>query len=65
MLIRKTGKRETTKGIKLPDEESLRTLGEKENYKHLEMLKGDTIKRPEMKEKVSKSKSNVGDLSRG
>ena len=43
MLIMKSGKRETTEGIQLSNQESIRTLGEKENYKYLGMLEVDTI----------------------
>ena len=40
----KSGKRETTERIELLNQESIRTLGKKENYKYLGMLKADTIK---------------------
>ena len=43
-LKMKKGKRETTKGIELPNQESMRTLMEKENYKYPEILQADTIK---------------------
>ena len=33
MLIMKSGKRETVKRLELPNQKSIRTLGEKENYK--------------------------------
>ena len=32
------GERKTTEGIELPNQESVRTRGEKENYKYLEIL---------------------------
>ena len=38
MLIMENRKRETTKGIELPNQENIRTLEEKENYKYLEIL---------------------------
>ena len=44
MLIRKSGKRETTEGTELLNQESIRTLEEKENYKYLEILEADTNK---------------------
>ena len=47
-------KRETTEGIKLLSQESIRTLGEKENYKYLGILKADAIKKEEMKEQTRK-----------
>ena len=36
--------RETAKGIELQNQESIRTLEEKENYKNLGILNADTIK---------------------
>ena len=44
MLIMKSRKRETTKRIELPNQESIRMFGEKENYKYLEILEVDIIK---------------------
>ena len=40
----------SAEGIKLPNGECIRTLGKKENYKHLEILEPDTVKQVEMKE---------------
>ena len=40
----KSAKRETTEGIKLSNQKSLKTLGEKKNYKYLVILKADIIK---------------------
>ena len=37
-------KKEITDGIELPNQERIRTHGEKENYKYLEILEVDTIK---------------------
>ena len=42
--IIKSGKRETMEGIELPNQERIRTLGEKLNYKYLGILELDTIK---------------------
>ena len=53
MLIR-SEKRQITNGIKLPDEENFRMLGEKEIYEYLGILEVDTIKQAEMKEKIKK-----------
>ena len=50
----KNEKRELIEGIELPNQERIRTLGEKENYKYLWILKSDTIKQAEMKEKITK-----------
>ena len=55
MFIMKSGKRQTTEGIELPNQESIRMLGEKENYKYLGILEVDTLKQEKMKEKKSTS----------
>ena len=44
-------KRESTEGMEQPNQECIRTFGEKENYKHLGILEADTIKQAEVKEK--------------
>ena len=54
MLIIKGGRRETTERGKLSNQEGIRTLGEKENYKYLGILKADTIKLAKMEEKKKK-----------
>ena len=54
MLMMKSGKRQITKGIELPTQERIRTIGRKENYMYLGILKADTIKKAEMKEKKNK-----------
>ena len=54
MLAIKSGKRQITEGVELPNQVVIRTLGEKETYKYLGILKVDTIKQMEMKEKVKK-----------
>ena len=41
MLIIKSGKGEITEGIEPPNQERIRTLGEKENYKYLGILETD------------------------
>ena len=53
----KTVKRVTAKGIELSNQESIRTLEEKENYKNLEISKADTINQKETKDKVRKKKT--------
>ena len=40
-----------TEAIKLPNQEKIRMLGEKETYKYLGILEADTIKQMKMKEK--------------
>ena len=54
MLVMKNGKRHQTNGIELPNQEKIRTLGEKEIYEYLGILEADTIKQVEMKEKIQK-----------
>ena len=43
--------------IEQPNQEEIRTLGEKETYKYLGILEADTIKHAEMKENIFKSTS--------
>ena len=40
----RSGKRETTRGVEVPNKESKRMRGEKENYKYLGILEVDIIK---------------------
>ena len=54
MLIMNSKKRETIKGIQLPIQESIRTLGKDENYELSVMLKAGINKLTEIKEKVKK-----------
>ena len=51
ILAMKSGKRYITERIELPNQEKIRTLGEKETYKYVRILEADTIKQVEMKEK--------------
>ena len=50
----KSGKRHLTDGIELPNQDKIRTLGEKETNKYLGILETDTVKQVEMKEKIQK-----------
>ena len=52
MRVMKSGKRYFTDGMELPNQDKIRMLGEKETYKYLVILEGDTIKQVEMKEKI-------------
>ena len=52
MLIMKSWKRETSKGIEQLNKENIRTPREKENYMYLGELEADTIEKIKMKEKV-------------
>ena len=48
------GERQIRGGIEQLNQKRFRTLGEKGNYKYLEILKADSIKQAKMKEKVRK-----------
>ena len=52
MLVMKSGKRHLTDAMELPNQDKIRTLGEKETYKYLGILRADTIKQVEMKDKI-------------
>ena len=54
VLIMRSRKQEMTEGIKLPNQQKIRTLVEKETYKNLRRLEEDTIKYVEIKEKIKK-----------
>ena len=54
MLVMKSGKRQLTDGIELPNKDKIETLAESETYKYLEILEPDIIKKVEMKEKIQK-----------
>ena len=43
-IMKSRKKREAAKGIEIQNQERFRKLGEKENYKYLEILEADTIK---------------------
>ena len=40
--------------MELPNQDKIRTLGEKETYEYLGILEADTIKQVEMKDKIKK-----------
>ena len=48
IFIMKRGKRERMERIEQLNQESIRILGEKENYKYLGILGADTIKQTEI-----------------
>ena len=48
---KRSEKRQMTEGKEQPNQEKIRTLGEKETYKYLEIFEKDNIKQAEMKEK--------------
>ena len=55
----KKRKRETTEGIELPNQEIIRTLGEKENYEYLRILEKDAIKKAQANRNEIKCKKKV------
>ena len=50
----KSGKRYITDGMELPNQNKIRTFGEKETRKYLGILEPDIIKQEETKEKIKK-----------
>ena len=54
MFIMKSGKIKSVEGIELQNQECIRKLGNKETYKCLGILEGDTIKQEEKIRKVPK-----------
>ena len=52
MLVMKSGKRQLTDGMELPNKDKIKTLAENETLKYLSILEADTIKQAEMKEKI-------------
>ena len=54
MLVMKSGKRQLTDWIELPNKDKIKSLAENETYKYLGILEADTIKQAEMKEKIQK-----------
>ena len=54
MLVMKSGKRNTTDGIELPNQDKIRTLKENDAYKYLGILEADTIKQMQMKDKIQR-----------
>ena len=54
MLVMKSSKRHLTGGMELPNQDKISTLAENETFKYLEILRADTIKQVQMKEKIQK-----------
>ena len=54
MLVMKSGKQQLTDGMELLNQDKIKTLAENETYKYLGILKADTIKQVEMKDKIQK-----------
>ena len=55
MLVMKIGKGHITDGMKLSNQDKIRTLGEKETYKYLGILEAQTIEQVEIFEKLRKN----------
>ena len=49
MVVRKSGKRHMTEGVEQQNQVVIRSLGGKQTYKYLRILKADTIKQEEIK----------------
>ena len=54
MLVMKSGKRQLTDRMELPNKDKIKSLAENETYKYLGILEAETIKQAIMKEKVQK-----------
>ena len=54
LLVMKSGKRHLTDGMEQPNQDKIRTHGEKKTYKYLGISETDTVKQVEMKEKIKK-----------
>ena len=54
MLVMKSDKRHLTDRMELPNQDKIRTCGEKETYRYLGISEADTIKQVEMKDKIQK-----------
>ncbi len=54
ILVMKIDKQHLTDGMELPNQDNIRTLGEKETYKYLGIWETDTIKQVEMKDNIQK-----------
>ena len=56
LLMMRSGKRQMTEGIELPNQEKFITFGEKGNYEYLGILEVDTIKK--FKRSASRKREN-------
>ena len=61
MLLMKSKKGEGTEGRELPNHESIKRLGEKENYKYLGILESGTI--AHQKQKLKKKKKEKEEVN--
>ena len=64
MLIMRSGERQIMEGIERPNQEKIRTFGEKETYKYLGILETNIIKQAEMKEKIKRNTSDEQKISK-
>ena len=54
MIVMKSDKRHLIDGMEQPNQDKIKTYGEKETYKYLCILETDTVKQVKMKEKLRK-----------
>ena len=54
IVVMKSGKRNLTDEMELPNQDKIRMLGENENYKYMGFLEADTIKQVETKDTIQK-----------
>ena len=54
MLVKKSGKRQLTDGMELPNQDKIKTLAENKTCKYLGILEANIIKQVEIKEKNQK-----------
>ena len=64
MPVMKSGKRHLTDGMELPNQDKIRTLGQKETNKYLVIFEADTIKQVEINKKLRKNISEPESYSR-
>ena len=55
MLVMKSGKRQLTDGMELPNKDKIKTRAENETYKYLGILEADTIKQAKGNKKFKKN----------
>ena len=54
ILVMKSGQRQLTDRMELPNKDKIKTLAENETYEYLGILEADTIKQVKMKDKIQK-----------
>ena len=64
LILIKGGKRGITEGIELPNQERIRTLGEKENHKYLSILEANAMKISQMRKRKMWTSDNQENFSK-